>query len=609
MTIRSLFATLVAAVLALSTAEARAVICKPGGLVILDAALGPLYLDSTPGSSPVSLPGLTGAGDIEPAGSDVFGTAGGPILRYNCASDGLTPLGSATGGPIGLDPTNNRLYAWIGGGQVNAYDRNTGALLGTFAAPSVCASDVAAGTDGCVICSAGTNSYRVPTDLCSTPGGVPQIIATSPVLESGGQTAVKFPEGTIYIADGQAGKNCTVAIPPGSCLGGTNRLQSTSGVAVNQDTGDIYTNASPGGISTIYRQNPINGALTVINSGETDTPGRMIVLGKPDTCGNGNLDLPEEECDPSDPQLGEDPLCCTSECTFAPTTTECGLFDCDTNPGQAIGFMCDGLGGCAQQPPENCDGADPQCQINGCDESEGCQVFNKPDDTVCDDSNACSTNESCQSGVCTGDVSCVDATSCTQDSCNPMLGCEHALAPPSGALDASSGTATVKRAADSTKNQIKAQAKSGAGFSGAALGNPQTDTTVTICVTETVNGTRQLLASANLTPAAQCDGQPCWKSNSALTQWKYKNKSGPLTSAQIKAGDADKASWQFVFKGTPVPGHLNECPEEATNTLVCSPYEAWMQNSAGWAVKASWPVAKKNVYDAVKGTGSYSAKR
>ncbi len=75
--------------------------------------------------------------------------------------------------------------------------------------------------------------------------------------------------------------------------------------------------------------------------------------------------------------------------------------DCDDGVGCTFGDLCSTAGFCTGTSYA-CPGVTACKEAGLCLGDGGCDVVNKPDDTVCDDGKACSTGDTCSNGVCRG---------------------------------------------------------------------------------------------------------------------------------------------------------------------------------------------------------------
>jgi cysteine-rich repeat protein len=140
-------------------------------------------------------------------------------------------------------------------------------------------------------------------------------------------------------------------------------------------------------------------------------------------CGDGILDLPDEQCDDGNTVDGD---CCSATCQFENPGSPCAD---DGNPCTVD--ACDGAGTCAHAAgnggavcrpaagdcdvAETCTGSDPSCPPDSA----------QPDGTGCDDHDACTRVDACQSGTCVGSdhVTCVARDVChAVGTCDPATG-------------------------------------------------------------------------------------------------------------------------------------------------------------------------------------------
>ncbi len=141
--------------------------------------------------------------------------------------------------------------------------------------------------------------------------------------------------------------------------------------------------------------------------------GRMVVLVKQDTCGDGIQDG------------GESGVDCGGPCAPCADGVTCRApHDC------ASGFCVGGI--CVEQP--TCVPSDA-CHVAGVFDAFTltCSNPTAPDGTTCDDGNACTQGDACKGGVCTGTVTvtCTPLDAChVAGTCDPATGaCSNPAAP------------------------------------------------------------------------------------------------------------------------------------------------------------------------------------
>ena len=95
---------------------------------------------------------------------------------------------------------------------------------------------------------------------------------------------------------------------------------------------------------------------------------------------------------------------------------------CDNNSGTPV--SCDGCSATCQL--ESCNDGNG-CTADSCDPTLGCNHSSLPEGTSCSDGNLCNGADVCHFGVCTSStpLNCNDNNVCTTDSCIPATGCLH----------------------------------------------------------------------------------------------------------------------------------------------------------------------------------------
>ena len=181
------------------------------------------------------------------------------------------------------------------------------------------------------------------------------------------------------------------------------------------------------------------------DDGPTDMPADPDVE-PPVTCGDGEVNHPDEECDDGNLDNSDD---CTTYCLNA----RCG-----------DGFVHDGHEACDDGNGASGDGCDPDCTFS-CEHTDTTPPYNDPD---CDDGDECTVEAicdpyvhlctyvdavdgvicggggdlctgvlQCRGGVCTAmsPMDCSDDNACTSDACDPSEGCVNEPLPDGSECD------------------------------------------------------------------------------------------------------------------------------------------------------------------------------
>ena len=129
--------------------------------------------------------------------------------------------------------------------------------------------------------------------------------------------------------------------------------------------------------------------------------------------------------------------------------------------------------------------------------------------------------------------------------------CEAANAPldPGSCLSALSAQLQVKKNVDPAKNQLKWKWGRGQAFDQNALGDPQTDTSYTLCVYDTTASASSLETGVDVVPGG------AWTSK-APKGWSYKDKTGAsdgVQGIQLRTGAGGRTKAQVKARGVNLP--------------------------------------------------------
>lgn len=223
-------------------------------------------------------------------------------------------------------------------------------------------------------------------------------------------------------------------------------------------------------------------------------------------CGSGVVDA-GEDCDDGNVADGD---CCGSNCGYE----EPGAV-CDGGPADACSAypLCDGSGTCVYLPPPLCHDANP----------------------------------------------------CTQDSCNPASGCEFSAAPATGCVTGAKASLQVSlKETDASKNKLKWKLSGGGLVDQAALGDPTSTRSWSLCVYDQVASNPVLKASLRV-PAGGG-----WE-NKDPKGWAYEDKAGVqsgVTKIQLKTGVDGKSSASLSAAGLSFPAPM---PVDASTFFAANP--------------------------------------
>lgn len=264
----------------------------------------------------------------------------------------------------------------------------------------------------------------------------------------------------------------------------------------------------------------------------------------PDTCDGAGTCLPNHAvAGTTAPTQCADSL----ECTF----DECNGSDGCQNPLKTEGTACGDSADTACTDPDTCD-AGGICQehhasegtscgdasatdcslADTCDAAGTCNSNHRPPGAVCDDANACTLVDLCgPTGDCDGEgiQDCDDGNPCTQDSCDPDAGCVNAETPRAtteegGTCRVALSTALSMKAFNDGSGLIKWRWEKGQLSPVEAFGEPDVDTTYTLCVYDSEGGTYFLPPPRDSEPndGKQVGSGPDW-TDAGDSGWRYKN--------------------------------------------------------------------------------------
>lgn len=541
-------------------------VCNPGNVVVADLADKLVEFAATPGASQQVISSPT-----QPVGADAHGgfiytfdSNSGGLYRFDCSNLSVSPYSSLTGvTATAIDSQRSLLYAangdlWKldlvnGGAPVQVADSGNVPDLNST-------TDLAVDENGCVILSVAGGTpkiVRIPsTGICSTPGGAPQTVATTPDVVQVGGLDVNRTNGRIYVADGGRGGIVEISSSGSPILLSTGAFVP-GGLVVNQNTGDVFVaGGEVGQPASVVRVVPLGGAVTTITSGgHLQVPSGITIMGSANICGNGALEA-GEACDDGNLLDGD---CCSSVCQFEPIDAPCD--DGNLCNGEET---CNGAGVCFPSgDPLSCDDGNP-CTADACDENAGCSNPVLDDGTSCNDNDLCTQNDQCQVGVCTGGgaPTCNDGDPCTADFCSPSVGCTSnpGPRPVEGAMLASVQQIVVKNLEIDKKDALVWKFNKGPAVVAADLGNPVTGSTAYgICAWETVNGGTLPFFSQVLPAGGLCNGKPCWKYSGKATDPKGVTYGDSLRVAsgikdlKIQTGIVGKSSLKLNIGGDNFP--------------------------------------------------------
>jgi len=332
-------------------------------------------------------------------------------------------------------------------------------------------------------------------------------------------------------------------------------------------------------------------------------------------CGNGILDAGEaQSCDDAAAAglpTFDFPGCCTNHCALQPNGTQCtfqvnsvcdALDFCDgsspTCPDltQPDGTPCNDFAPCAENKTCSaglCTGGTPlpagtDCSLGfsdpcfdaQCDSAGGCII--SPTNNPCDDGDACTTNDRCQDFFCAGGTAVECGSPC--ETCNSFVGC---VADIQGGCDHPGSTKSslgLKDNADNSKDKVAWTFIDGPGSATGAFGDPLSDTDYALCVYDDSGSSPTVVASGTAPAGAS------WSANAK--GFKYSNKSGSLTKAQLKvARGKTKIIAKGAGAGLGLPPSLNGLGLPVVVQLKASNGQCWQTTFP--SAKVSNPITFK----------------